>query len=146
MPHLEVRRALGWEPAQLFELAADVERYPEFLPGWVRARILRRESGAYTTDQVVAFGPIRQRFVSRTVLTPPRRIDVTSSDGPFERFHLIWQFHPLEGRCEIALAADLELRSVVLGRLFGRAILGGIGQLIPAFEARARALYGAPAA
>ena len=80
-------RLLPYTAEQLFHLAADVERYPEYLRWWIAARIRKREANVYCTDQVLGLGPVRVRFGSRTVLQtvlqPPTRIDVTSKDYPF---------------------------------------------------------------
>jgi coenzyme Q-binding protein COQ10 len=106
-------------------------------------RIRKREGDVYYTDQVVGFGVIRQRFDSKTVLRRPERIDVTSTDRKFRRFHLIWLFDPLpDAGCRVALAVDLELRSKLIQNLFGRAISRTVGSIMSAFEARAHRLYG----
>jgi coenzyme Q-binding protein COQ10 len=60
---------------QVFALAADIERYPEFLSGWISARIMQRETTICHVDQEVRFGPIRLLFRSTAVLDRPRRID-----------------------------------------------------------------------
>ena len=145
MPHMGVSRLLPYPQEQLFDLAADVESYPEFLPWWLSATIERREGDVYYTDQVVGLGPIRQRFSSKTVLKRPDAIEVTSIDGPFETFQLIWQFGPApEDRCEVTLTGELELRAPLLRNVFGRAAADGAESILSAFEARAARLYGPP--
>ena len=74
-----VDRTLPYSPEQPFDLAADVERYPEFLHWWITARVRKREAEVYCTHQVLGIGPIRIEFESRTVLRRPERIDVTSN-------------------------------------------------------------------
>ena len=146
MTRLAVCRAFAYKPEQLFDLAADVERYPEFLPRWVTARVQRRKGNVYFTDQVVGFAMIRARFGSKTVLRRPERIDVTSTDWPFRNFHLTWLFGMLPtNECQVVLKVDLKLRSHLLGDLFGRAIVGEAESIMSAFEARAHKLYGSPA-
>jgi coenzyme Q-binding protein COQ10 len=144
MPRLGVSRLLPHRPEQLFDIAADVERYPEFLPWWLSATIRRREVDVYYTDQVVGSGPIRERFSTRTVLRRPREIEVTSIDGPFEIFHLTWRFRPLQNeQCEVSLAGEIELRGLLLRNAFGWAIGGSADSILSAFEDRARRLCGA---
>ena len=110
MPSHEAFRELSFEPEQLFDLAANVERYPEFLPGWVAARVRKREANVYYTDQIVGFGMVRERFASMTVLQRPERIDVTSTDRLFRDFRLTWHFDPLPvSGCRVALSVELEL-------------------------------------
>src|SRR5512134_3338248 len=71
---------------QVFELVADVERYPEFLSLWRCARVYHRDGDVYLTDQEIGLGPIRERFRTRTELWRPHRIEVTSDDPLFEAF------------------------------------------------------------
>ena len=137
-----VQRSLPYAPDQLFDLAADVERYPEFLPWWSAARIRKRDGNVYYTDQVVRFAMLRQRFASRTVLQRPERIDVSSSDGPVQKLALTWLFDALPGNaCRVSFAVELELRSRMMQRLFAHAMLRTVGSIMTEFEARARALY-----
>jgi ribosome-associated toxin RatA of RatAB toxin-antitoxin module len=105
-----ISRLLPFSCEQVFDLAADVERYPEFLPGWISARILQRESNRLYVEQVLGIGPVRLRFDSRTVLYRPERIEVTSSQPPFRYYSLTWLFVPgpaascsLSGRPGIAV-------------------------------------------
>jgi coenzyme Q-binding protein COQ10 len=135
-------RLLPYTCEQLFDLAADVERYPEYLPWWMAARIRRREVNTYFTDQVIGLGPIRVSFGSRTVLQPPTRIDVTSRDFPFRQFKLSWNFVTVaETGCRVSLIAEFELRSFLLQGILDRALPGATAEVIAAFEARAHSLY-----
>ena len=143
MPSHEVHRLFGYSAEQLFDLVADVDRYPEFLPWWKEAKIRKRDGDVYYTDQVVGFGPIRERFCSETVLRRPERIDVTSSDRPFQHFHLVWQFNSVSSKgCRVVLKADLEFRSRSLQNLFGWSLAGETRRIIAAFQSRAEQVYG----
>jgi coenzyme Q-binding protein COQ10 len=137
-----VDRIQPYSPEQLFDLAADVERYPEFLRWWMAARVRKREAEVYYTDQVLGLGPIRVEFESRTVLCRPERIDVTSNEPPFRKFKLSWLFdsHP-GGRCRVTLIAELEFRSHLLERLVDKAAAAGMNDIIDSFVARAQRLY-----
>src|SRR5690625_6737870 len=89
MPTHAERRRLPYRPEQLYDLVADVERYPEFLPWCLGARIKRREGNTLIADLVIGFKMIRERFTSRVVLyddteAPNLRIDVTYVDGPIK--------------------------------------------------------------
>ena len=143
MPSHEVNRLLGFTAEQLFDLVADVDRYPEFLPWWIEARVSERDGDVYYTDQLVGFGPIRERFRSRTVLNRPERIDVMSSDRPFEHFQLVWQFNPVSSKgCRVGLQAEIEFRSRALQNFFGWRLVGEIRRIITAFQSRADQFYG----
>ena len=144
MLRYKLHRVLSFSQEQLFDLAADVEQYPDYLPWWVAARVVKREGKVYYTDQIVAFGLIRRRFTTKTTLWRPERIDVTSIDRSFRRFDLSWAFQSVpEGGCRVSLAVNLELRPNLLEILFRQALAGGMNRILVAFEARARGLYGA---
>lgn len=134
-----VERLLPHDPEVLFDLAADVERYPEFLPWWSAARVIKREGDTYTTDQTVGFGPLSARFHSKTVLHRPRSIEVTSSDAPFRHFRLTWIFERRPaGGTRVTLATDLALRSILLERLLDQILQQILAQIVAAFERQAR--------
>lgn len=145
MPSYAEQRRLAYTPEQLFDLAADVERYPEFLPWWIAARIGNRGLEAYHTEQVIGFRWIRVRFASRTVLHRPERIDVTSEEGPFRRFEIHWSFQPApEGGCHVGFRLDVEPRSKLVYNLLSLLLGDAARRVVTSFEKRARQLYGPP--
>lgn len=117
---------------QVFELVADVERYPEFLSLWRRARVYHRESDMYMTDQEIGLGPIRERFRTRTDLRHPQSIEVTSDDQLFEAFQILWGFDSVRGGCRASIALTWQMRS--------RPLQAGIDLLLPTV---ARTMVGA---
>jgi coenzyme Q-binding protein COQ10 len=138
----KVGELLPFTREQVFDLAADIERYPDFLPGYITAQIQKRESNTFYVDQVVGFGPVRVQFSSKAVLRRPERIDVTSFDAPFRRFSLSWVVEAgPPPSCRVSLVAELELRSKLLQLAIDRALPATIAGAIAAFEARARDLY-----
>ena len=141
-----VRRSLPYTRDQLFDIAADVERYPDFVPWWAAARVWKREDNVYYTDQVIRFAMMRKRFGSKTTLQRPERIDVTSSDGVVRNLHLTWLFEPRPGNgCQVSLAVELELGSPLIEDLFARAMIHAVEPIMSAFETRAHRLYDAAA-
>lgn len=146
MPIHSEHRLLPYTSEQLFDLVADVEGYPEFLPWWAEARVRRREGDVYYTEQVVRFRILRQRFSSRTVLKRPECIDVTSTGGPLRHLDMRWTFRPAPGGgCRVHLDVDFELRSRLLGTLVGVLFAEAVRRIVAAFEERAHQLYGLPA-
>ncbi|HTT41337.1 MAG TPA: type II toxin-antitoxin system RatA family toxin [Burkholderiales bacterium] len=137
-----VSQSLPFSCEQVFDLAADVERYPEFLPGWISARIVKREADVLYVEQVLGIGPVRLRFGSRTMLHRPDRIAVTSSEPPFRHYSLTWLFAPGPAvSCNLSVSVDLELDSRLLQLLVDRVLPASITGAIAAFEARAKRLY-----
>ncbi len=143
MPTHAERRRLPYSQEQLFNLVADIERYPEFLPWCLAARIRRREERTIHADLVIGFRMVRERFTSKVDLSPPHRIDVAYSEGPFKYLNNHWVFEPTQdGGCEIDFFVDFEFRNRVLQKLIEVLFQEAVRRMVSAFEARARALYG----
>ena len=144
MPTHAERRELPYAPEQLFDLVADIDRYPEFLP-WCRgARVFKRVDSVLYCDLVIGFKMFRERFTSKVTLAPPGRIDVEYIDGPFRHLNNHWLFLPAgEGHCVIDFYVDFEFRSRVLRRTLTPLFNEVVRRMISAFDGRAHAIYGA---
>jgi coenzyme Q-binding protein COQ10 len=141
------RRVLRYTPEQLFALVADIEKYPEFLPWCVGARIRRRDGNTILADLVIGFKMVRERFTSKVVLAPSSRIDVAYSEGPFKYLTNHWVFEPTpDGGCSIDFFVDFELRSKMLQALIGLVFNEAVQHMVDAFEKQARELYDKPSA
>src|SRR3974390_1746732 len=109
MAELIERRHLPYTPAQLFDLAADVARYPEFAPGISGARVYRRAEDKIWTEMLVGTGLLRKRFSTVAALERPHRIVVSSYDPIFERFGQQWAFAPApQGGTDVEYRVDLR--------------------------------------
>ncbi len=142
MPEHAEQRPLPYSPEQLYELVADIESYPEFLPWCLAARIRSRRGDLVLADLIIGFKMIRERFTSRVQLDPANlRIDVSYEQGPLRHLTNRWVFleHP-EG-CLIDFYVDFEFKSRVLRRVFQPLFHEAIKRMVVAFEARAHALY-----
>ena len=140
------QRLLGYRPEQMFDLVADIERYPEFLPWCIGARIRERNDTLVVADLIIGFKMIRERFTSRVSLDRDRlTIEVTYADGPFKQMTNRWRFEPTEdGRCRIDFYVAFEFRSAMLQKLIGVLFHEAVRRMVGAFETRARKLYGPP--
>ncbi len=139
MPSYRETRVLPYPVEQLFDLIADVERYPEFLPWWHAARVRRRDGNTEHVDQVVGPAIARFRFASTTVLERPDRIKTTSSERPFRRLEIHWSFAPApQGGCQASFFVDYELRSGTLQKLVGVIFDAAVRRVVSAFDHRAR--------
>jgi coenzyme Q-binding protein COQ10 len=143
MPTHAEKRVLPYTPEQLFALVADVERYPEFLPWCLAARIKERRPDLMVADMIIGFRMFRERFTSRVALDPPSRIDVTYAEGPFRRLRNHWVFERVPGGCRIDFYVDFEFRSRLLQRMIEALFNEAVRRMVGAFEKRARDLYGA---
>jgi coenzyme Q-binding protein COQ10 len=144
MPTHAEERVLPYTPEQLFTLVADIERYPEFLPWCVGARIKEREGKLVVADLVIGFRMVRERFTSHVTLDPPHRIDVAYREGPFRYLTNHWTFEPVEGGCRVGFFVDFEFKSRLLQRLIEVLFSEAVRRMVGAFEKRAHELHGAP--
>ena len=149
MPTHSEKRKLPYTARQMYDLVADVARYPEFLPWTAAARIRSRtprEDGAEVVeaDLVISFKVFRERFGSRVTLWPEAmRIDTEYLDGPFRYMRSNWAFRDVEGGgCEVEFFVDFEFRNALLQRVIGVVFDEAMRRVVRAFEARAQNLYG----
>jgi coenzyme Q-binding protein COQ10 len=133
----------------MFDLVADVERYPEFVPLCESLRVRRRsQSGegieSLVADMSVGYKAIRESFTSRVTLDRARlRIDVEYVDGPFRYLENRWVFRSTSGGSEIDFHINYEFRNFALGLLMGAMFDRAFRKFTTAFEERAREIYGA---
>lgn len=134
-------REVGVSTERMFNLVADVERYPEFIPLLRRARIVGRFDSGYETEQTLALGPLAHCFRTRTQLNRPHSVVVTSEDRSFCLFDVRWSFTPRAERCcHIDFSLKCEPRSIWL-RPIGDVLVGQMAlTMVHAFATRARAL------
>lgn len=137
------RRHLPYSPVQLFAVAADVERYPEFLP-WVSAiRLVERGPNLLVADLVVGFMGFSERYRSRVMLDEPNSLAITSIDGPMKHLTSHWHFiDDGAGGCHVQFDVDFQFRSSVLNMLAHQMFDRAVHKMVNAFESRANALYG----
>ncbi|MCB6177192.1 type II toxin-antitoxin system RatA family toxin [Rhodobacter sp. Har01] len=144
--HHEIKR-LPYTAQQMYDLVADVARYPEFLP-WnsaARIRSLTPIPGGtlMEADLVISFKVFRERFGSRVqLLANERRIITEYIDGPFRFMRSTWAFRDAPGGCEVEFFVDFEFRNAILQGIIGVVFNEAMTRVVRAFERRANALYG----
>jgi coenzyme Q-binding protein COQ10 len=137
----------------MFDLVADIEHYPEFVPLCSGMRVrnrTEREDGKSVLVAVmtIAYKLIHQSFTSRATLDRENlTIFVEYLDGPFSRMQNRWAFHPQgEHACEVEFFIDYEFRSRAFALLAGAVFDQVFRRMAAAFEARADVVYGRPTA
>jgi len=144
LPTHAVNKILPYTCEQLFDLVADIERYPEFLSGWVEARIIEQTGNHLRVRQRLGLPLLPQSFISTAELERPSQLSIRSNDGPFRNLQINWQFQPVEvERCEVELEVNLALKSRILNQLAGAFHDTAARDILTRFESRAHALYGA---
>jgi coenzyme Q-binding protein COQ10 len=165
MPQFSTRRRVRHSADDMFDLVADIERYPEFVPLCHAMRVIRRTQMAdreiVVAEMQVAYKLIRESFTSRvTLLRGERTILVEYLDGPFRRMENRWTFRPVDdgaagthgtaqasAACEIEFFISYEFRSRTLALLMGAMFDTAFRRFASAFESRADAVFGpAPSA
>ena len=131
---------------QMYELVADIERYPEFLPGCRDAIVHSRTDSQVEATLEVAKGPLSKSFTTRNHLTPGQSISLELVRGPFQRLGGMWEFRPAaDGGSQVSLRLDFEFSSRLLGKVVGPIFEEMANSMVDAFRRRARTVYGAPA-
>ena len=143
MPHHHERRSLPHSAEQMYDLVADVGRYPEFLP-WVSAIRIRKDTESeMLADMIVGFKSLRETFSSRVVKIPMNSIIVDYLDGPMKHLHNAWTFEDVEGGGSIVdFTVDFSFRNRVFEALAGQFFDSALRKMTTAFIERADALYG----
>lgn len=151
MPRHAETRVLPYSAQQIYDLVADVARYPEFLPWTAAARIRSRRAVAglgegaevMEADLVISFKVFREKFGSRVTLLPARRrIETEYLDGPFKYLHSHWEVEDCPEGCRVSFAVDFEFRNAILQKVIGLVFDEAMRRVVTAFEGRARQLYG----
>ena len=148
MPSHSESRHLSWTAQQMYELVADVESYPKFLPWTAAARVRKitpRDDGARVmeADLVISFKVFRERFGSRVTLwDEARKIETEYLDGPFEYMKSNWRFEESETGCIVHFDVDFALRSRLLQSAAELFFHEAMKRVVRAFETRAKELYG----
>ena len=153
MPKFETRRRVPHTARQMYDLVADVERYPQFLPLCEALRVTSRTpDGAgqtLVTVMEVGYGAIREKFTSRVTLEPAvLRIASFCVDGPFRRMDNRWAFvegPEGAGTSDVVFFIDYEFKSMILHMLMGTMFDAAFRKFTDAFERRAAAVYGSSA-
>ena len=152
MPQLSTTTRVRHAASEMFDLVADVERYPEFVPLCqsldVRQRSTEGGKDVIVADMTVAYKLIRQTFTSRVTLDRAKlEILVEYLEGPFRSLNNHWTFRPVdEHACDVDFFISYEFRSRALGLLMGAMFDAAFRRFAGAFQRRADEVYGTRAA
>jgi coenzyme Q-binding protein COQ10 len=149
MPTFSTKRRVRHSATEMFDLVADVERYPEFVPMCRGLKVRQRTPGeegieVIVADMTVSFKLVRETFRSRVTLDRPKlKILVEYLQGPFSHMQNRWSFKPDgDEACEIEFFIDYEFKSRTLGMLMGAMFDAAFRRFATAFEQRADQVYG----
>jgi coenzyme Q-binding protein COQ10 len=148
MPQFSTTRAVKHSAGEMFDLVADVERYPQFVPLCRSLKVRSRGSGpegveVLVADMTVAYKFIREAFTSRVTLDRPNlSILVEYLEGPFRNLENRWTLHPTGAQtCAVEFFIAYEFKSRALGLLMGTMFDAAFRRFAIAFERRADRVY-----
>ncbi len=150
MPTFQSSRSVRFVPDQMFDLVADIEHYPEFLPLCEGLKIRRRsmlEDGreVLLADMTVGYKAIRETFTSRVTLDKANnKILVEYVDGPFSHLENRWVFLNEEAGTKVEFFIDYAFKNRMLGMLMGAMFEAAFKRFSDAFVERALVVYGKP--
>ena len=129
------------EIKEVFDLVADIESYPKFLPWCVGAtitdKICIQGDIRLKADLTIAFGTFREKFPSNIVLDERNlRIEIFSSDRPFKILHGKWNFLQMDDGCQVSFEIEFEFRSIILDKLIGLIFYQAIKKVVTSFKKR----------
>ena len=127
----------------MFDLVADIRRYPEFLPWCKEARIVKGGNKNVIADLIVGTKLFKEKFTSQVTLDRPNAITVDYKSGPLTHLATEWKFMPKSPKaCEVYFAVDFDFRSPLLRAAMTVFFDKALKRMVEAFEERARELYG----
>lgn len=130
----------------MFDLVADVERYPDFLPWCAATRIKSRDGDKFEADLLASFGAFRERFTSRVNLDrATKTITIEYLDGPFEHLTNRWHFVPKEEGSIVEFDIDFAFKSKMLQAMISGIFTRAVEKMTASFIERAHKLYGTTA-
>ena len=143
MPGIREVRRMPYSAEQMFDLVADVDRYPEFLPWIAATRVKSDTETEMVADMLVSFKALREKFTSRVEKSRPGEIRVHYVDGPLQDLDNVWHFRPVdEHSCDVDFSVEFRFRNALFEKLAGQFFDRAFRKMVAAFESRAEALYG----
>ena len=138
----EERRIIKHTPSNLFKLVSDVQRYPEFLPWCLGARVRKNLKNNFEADLIIGFKIYKEIYSSEISLDNiNKKIIVNYKDGPFEYLENYWVFKDNKNGCEVQFMVDFKFKSIFLQTLMETLFSEAARRMVGAFEKRANELY-----
>lgn len=142
MRHLSFERHVPHKPEAMFDLVADLESYPRFIPNCTAMEVRRDRDGAQLARITIAFGPITQSYTSRVESERPARISARAVDGPFSHLDSTWTFEPEgQGTC-VRFTIDFQISNIVIRAVAEPAFAAKQTEIVEAFLSEAQRRYG----
>ncbi|MBT6415940.1 type II toxin-antitoxin system RatA family toxin [Candidatus Puniceispirillum sp.] len=136
------KRVVPHTPEQLYALVLDVQKYPQFLPWCLAARVKSQNESELTADLIIGFNMFRETFTSFVEFDSNKfEINVRYAEGPFKHLTNNWRFLLHEDGCEIDFYVEFEFNSRLLQSVIETLFTEAVRRMVRAFETRADELY-----
>ncbi|WP_375450908.1 type II toxin-antitoxin system RatA family toxin [uncultured Devosia sp.] len=132
-------------PQRMFDIVADLEDYPRFVPNCKAMQVRPDASGPDTVlaTMTLFFGPITQAYTSRVVNDRQGvTIKAKAVDGPFAYLDSIWSFEPEGMGTRVRFEIDFKISNVLIAAVAEPAFAAKQAQIIQAFIDEADRRYG----
>ena len=146
MPKASVKRLIECKKNQLIDLVLDIEKYPEFVPFCLDAKIYeKKEKGDFIliiADLTIGKGPFKDTYKSDVKFNKKdNSIKVTNIEGPLNRLENIWLFNDHVNGTEISFDIDFEIKNKFLNIVMTKSFQFGLDKIADAFQKRADDLF-----
>ena len=143
MPQIRKSKKLPWTPSQMFDLVADVEKYPQFLPWCANGKLVSRNEHELVGSITAQKGAFHKSFTTRNRFAYPHWMDIALVEGPFRHLRGRWEFVATDdGGCEVRYSMDFEV-PLLLAPILGGLMSHMSNTMVDAFARRAEQVYGA---
>ena len=146
MPQASVKKFIECKKEQLIDLVLDIEKYPEFVPFCVNAKVYeKKEQGnllLIVADLTIGKGPFKDTYKSDVKYNKKDdSIFVTNLDGPLKYLKNIWHFKEKKNITEIFFEVDFELKNEFLNIVMTKSFQFALDKIAEAFQKRAEELF-----
>ncbi len=126
----------------IYNIVADVEKYPQFIPWLSKVKVLSKEENKTNYEISVDFKVITETFSTMDIFYPHDKIEISLIEGPFKHLYNTWTFKSVsDNMTQVTFSIEFEFKSKVLGILFSNLFVQAQKKILEAFNERAKELY-----
>ncbi|MBP6017950.1 MAG: type II toxin-antitoxin system RatA family toxin [Burkholderiaceae bacterium] len=134
---------LPYSRAQMFDLVADVEKYPQFMPWCGGATVHHKDDHGMQASITISLAGIKQVFTTRNDHNYPDLITIHLVDGPFSALTGRWEFQELAvDACKVLYTMEYAFSNRALEMVVGPVFNRIATSFIDSFTQRAQSVYG----
>jgi ribosome-associated toxin RatA of RatAB toxin-antitoxin module len=111
---------------RIFQIAAQVDKWPEILPHYRWVRILQRKKRRTTVEMAARRGRIPVSWTAVQEVFPYERITYKHIKGFTTGMDVTWSFKPVQGRVEVVITHDFSLAWPLVGGFVSKYIVGAL--------------------